>query len=51
MENDKPIRISINFPRWMITALDREAARLGVARHALIKIWIAEKLKEIEKAA
>jgi hypothetical protein len=30
----------------MIHSLDREAHRLGVTRQAVIKLWLAEKLKE-----
>lgn len=37
-------RINIDFPEWMITALDREAARLGIARQAVVKTWLAERL-------
>lgn len=40
------MRANVDFPLWMIRALDKEAARLGVARQALIKMWVAEKLKE-----
>ena len=36
-------RVNIDFPLWMIKALDREAARLGIARQAVIKAWTAEK--------
>ena len=38
-------RIDIDFPVWMIEALDREALRLGVSRQSIIKIWIAERLE------
>ena len=38
-------RVNISFPVWMIQSLDREARRLGVPRHSLIKLWIAERLK------
>ena len=38
-------RVNISFPAWMIQSLDREARRLGVPRHSLIKLWIAERLK------
>jgi hypothetical protein len=31
----------------MIQALDKEARRLGVTRQAIIKVWIAERLKEV----
>lgn len=39
-------RVNVDFPVWMIQDLDREAKRLGVPRQSLIKIWIAERLKE-----
>ncbi|MCB1358829.1 MAG: hypothetical protein KDK53_20795 [Maritimibacter sp.] len=38
-------RVNVDFPAWMVTGLDREAARLGVSRQALIKLWIAERLE------
>lgn len=37
-------RVNVDFPGWMIAALDRQAKRLGISRQALIKSWIAEKL-------
>jgi len=40
----KPRRVSIDFPAWMVTELDREAARLGVPRQSVIKVWISERL-------
>ena len=46
--NLEPRRINIDFPAWVVEALDREARRLGVTRQALVKLWIAERL---EKAA
>lgn len=39
-------RIDIDFPIWMIEALDREALRLGVSRQSIIKIWLAERLEQ-----
>jgi hypothetical protein len=36
--------IQMEFPIWMIDALDREAQRLGVTRQAIIKVWLAERL-------
>jgi hypothetical protein len=39
-------RVNVNFPAWMILSLDKEAKRLGVPRQSIIKIWIAERLKE-----
>ena len=37
-------RVNVDFPAWMVQGLDREAARLGVTRQSLIKMWIAERL-------
>ena len=40
----KSRRVSIDFPAWMVKALDREAQRLGITRQSVIKYWISEKL-------
>ncbi|NJL54590.1 CopG family transcriptional regulator [bacterium] len=40
-------RIDVDFPLWMIEALDREALRLGVSRQSIIKVWIAERLEHL----
>ena len=40
-------RVNVDFPVWMIHCLDKEAKRLGVPRQSIIKIWIAERLKNI----
>lgn len=40
-------RVNVDFPVWMIESLDREAKRLGVTRQSVIKMWLAEKLKEV----
>lgn len=37
-------RVSVDFPTWMVEALDDEARRLGVTRQSVIKVWIAERL-------
>ncbi|AFY78893.1 MAG: CopG family transcriptional regulator [Hydrococcus sp. C42_A2020_068] len=39
-------RVNVDFPVWMIDALDREANRLGVSRQSIIKVWIAERLEK-----
>ena len=44
--NEEPRRVNVDFPAWMIHSLDREAHRLGVTRQSVIKLWLAEKLKE-----
>lgn len=38
-------RVNVDFPVWMIDALDREAERLGVTRQSIIKVWLAERLE------
>ncbi len=40
-------RVNVDFPVWMIQSLDKEARRLGVTRQSVIKLWLADKLKEI----
>lgn len=38
-------RVNVDFPLWMIHQLDREAKRLGVPRQSIIKVWVAERLR------
>ena len=38
-------RVNVDFPAWVVEALDREARRLGVTRQSVIKVWIAERLE------
>jgi hypothetical protein len=44
--NQEQRRVNVDFPAWMIDALDREAQRLGVTRQSVIKVWIADKLQK-----
>ena len=44
--NQTPKRVNVDFPSWMVHSLDKEAGRLGVTRQSIIKVWIAERLKE-----
>jgi len=37
-------RVNVDFPAWMVDALDDEAKRLGVTRQSIIKVWIADRL-------
>ena len=39
-------RVNVDFPKWMIESLDREAGKLGVTRQSIIKVWLAERLEE-----
>lgn len=45
-------RVNVDFPNWIIESLDAQARPLGVTRQSVIKLWIAERLKEeVEKAS
>ena len=39
-------KVNVDFPEWVIESLDREAKKIGVTRQSIIKMWIAERLKE-----
>lgn len=38
-------RINVDFPAWVVESLDREAARVGVTRQSIIKVWLVERLQ------
>ena len=42
-------RVNVDLPIWMIKSIDREANRLGVTRQSTIKIWLAERLEQINR--
>lgn len=39
-------RVNVDLPVWMIESLDGEAKRVGVTRQSIVKVWLAERLKE-----
>jgi hypothetical protein len=41
----EPTHVDVELPTWMVDGLDGEAQRLGITRQALIRTWLAEKLK------
>jgi len=43
--NQASKRINVDFPTWVVDSLDREAARIGVTRQSIIKVWLVERLK------
>jgi hypothetical protein len=45
--NQKTKRVNIDFPAWVVEKLDKQSKRLGITRQALVKVWIAEKLKQV----
>jgi hypothetical protein len=38
--NQESKRINVDFPAWVVESLDREAARIGVTRQSIIKVWL-----------
>lgn len=37
--------VNVDFPARVVESLDREAARIGVTRQSIIKVWLVERLK------
>lgn len=45
LDLDKGVRrVSIDFPLWMIAALDEAATRLAIPRQAVVKTWLDDEL-------
>ncbi len=38
-------RVNIDFPVWVVNALDKEAKAIGISRQALIKTWIVDRIR------
>ena len=45
----KTKKINVDFPENILNLLDQEAQKIGVTRQSIIKVWIAERLKEEQK--
>lgn len=47
----KPVvhRFNVDLPQWAVSALDNAAMRRGVARQALVKTWLVERLDDESK--
>ena len=43
-------RVNVDIPKDILQKVDQEAARVGVTRTALFKIWIAEHLDHLRTA-
>ncbi len=39
-------QVRMNFPAWMVRSIDKEAQRLGVSRQDIIKLWLADRLRQ-----
>ena len=46
---NKTKKINVDFPENILILLDNEAQKIGVTRQSIIKVWIAERLKEEQK--
>jgi len=45
---DYPVqRINIDIPQEILEKVDREAARVGIPRTSLLKVWIAEHIDRL----
>lgn len=42
-------RINVDFPLWMIAAMDKEAEKIGISRQALIKTVINSHLQSLRQ--
>ncbi len=42
-------KINLDLPEWVLTQLDFEAARAGISRQPLIKMWLIQKLDDERK--
>ena len=40
-------RVNVDFPVALLKEIDTEAQKIGVARTALIKVWLAERLEHV----
>ena len=42
-------RLSIDFTKNILEEVDQEAAKIGVTRTSLIKVWVAERLCQLHE--
>jgi metal-responsive CopG/Arc/MetJ family transcriptional regulator len=43
---NKTKKINVDFPESILKLLDKESKKIGVTRQSIIKMWIAQRLKE-----
>jgi hypothetical protein len=44
-------KVNIDFPTWVVAAVDCAADRIGVPRQSLLKMWIVDRLEAIAVGA
>ncbi|QAY32544.1 CopG family transcriptional regulator [Bifidobacterium pullorum subsp. gallinarum] len=42
--------LSVQLPEWLVGVLDGEAARMGISRQAVMKVWLTERADSLVKA-
>lgn len=40
-------KVNVDLPLWAIKELDKEAGRRGIARQALMKMWLIDRLDKL----
>jgi hypothetical protein len=40
-------KVNVDLPSWAIASLDQEAKRMGVTRQSIIKMWLIQKLDDL----
>ena len=40
-------KVNVDLPAWAIASLDQEAKRIGVTRQSIIKMWLIQKLDDL----
>jgi hypothetical protein len=40
-------KVNVDLPSWAIASLDKEAKRMGVTRQSIIKMWLIQKLDDL----
>ena len=40
--------MSVQLPEWLVVTLDREAARMGISRQAVMKVWLTERADTLQ---
>lgn len=43
-----PQKVNIDFPAWVVAALDHEASRIGVPRQSMVKMWVVDRLERVD---
>lgn len=41
-------KVNVDLPTWAVASLDKEAKRMGVTRQSIIKMWLIQKLDDIQ---